>query len=508
MESRTKNSIRNIISGVINKSINIIFPFVVRTIFIQKLGSEFLGLNSLFVSILQVLNLTELGFGSALVYSMYKPIAENDTDKINILLNYYKKCYRIIGIIILIVGLIICPFIGFFIKDTIPNNNIYISFLIYLINTVLSYLFFSYKSSLFIANQRNDLINNINTIVCIIQNTIQLLVLMFFSNYYVYIIVLPIMTWLRNLYIHFFSKKYYPQNIPMGNLDKIDKDEITKNVKGMIFQKIGYIILANVDSIVISAFLGLNILGVYNNYYYIITAILGIVNIIMDSLKASVGNSIIKESVDKNFRDFKMLNFIYTWIVTWCSICLMCLLHNFIILWLGEEFILDKMISISLAIYFFIYKWCDMTYVYQEAKGLWWENRYIPLLGGLLNLILNVILVNYIGLYGIIYSTIISLLLVNNIGFAYILFKYYFKEKKYMLEYIFNQFLYIVIFGGTAFVTYSICNILENTIRMFIFKMVICITIPNILLFIFYCKNNCFRQTLSFVKNTVLKGKQ
>ena len=184
-----------------------------------------------------MLNLTELGFSSAMIYSMYKPLANNDEKKVNILLNYYKKCYRIIGIIILVIGIVICPFISIFIKEEIPNVNIYLAFIIYLINTVISYLFFAYRESILIASQRSDLSSKINIIVCIIQNLLQLIVLFLLNNYYAYIIILPIMTLFRNIFVYYTSKKYFPENNPEGILSEKECREIKKNVKGMIFQK-------------------------------------------------------------------------------------------------------------------------------------------------------------------------------------------------------------------------------------------------------------------------------
>jgi hypothetical protein len=182
-DSRTKNFTRNVIYGLFNKFTSIALPFVSRTIFIQKIGVEYLGLNSLFVSILQVLNLTELGFGSALVYSMYKPAIEKDTKTVNYLLRFYRHCYRIIGVIIAIIGLLICPFIHLLINNSEAINvNFYIIFLIYLLNTVISYLFFSYKQSLFIASQRSDIVSNINTASCILQNSLQIAVLFISKN--------------------------------------------------------------------------------------------------------------------------------------------------------------------------------------------------------------------------------------------------------------------------------------------------------------------------------------
>ena len=193
MESRTKNGIRNIGSGIINRILLIVFPFITRTILLYSLGSEYLGLNSLFTSILTVLNLAELGFGSALVFSMYKPIAENDKKKICALLSVYKKIFVTIGILIAILGIAITPFIPKIINGDIPTNaNIYILYIIYLSNTVVSYIFFAHKRALLIAYQRNDIVTNINSVISILLYCIQTVILLLYHNYYLYILFMPI----------------------------------------------------------------------------------------------------------------------------------------------------------------------------------------------------------------------------------------------------------------------------------------------------------------------------
>lgn len=188
--SRTQNAIRNIFTGVFNKIIILLFPFVIRTVIIKKLGTEYLGLSSLFTSILQVLNLTELGFSSAIVFSLYKPIAEKDDNRICSIMNFYKRIYRIIGFIILVMGLIVLPFLPNFIKGSYPSDiNLYILYLIYLFNTVITYYLFAYKSALLNAMQRNDIINNVNSITVIIQYILQIIILYCTKNYYIYMII-------------------------------------------------------------------------------------------------------------------------------------------------------------------------------------------------------------------------------------------------------------------------------------------------------------------------------
>lgn len=239
---RTKNAVRNIIWGFVNKFIVLFFPFIIRTIIIRQLGSEYLGLNSLFTSILQVLNLTELGFSSAIVFSMYKPIAEKDEKTICALMNLYKKIYRIIGCLILLIGLCITPFIKELINGTYPTDiNIYILYLIYLFNTAITYFLFAYKSTLLIAHQRSDITSNINTIASLLQYTVQITILYALKNYYIYIIVNIISTILNNLLTAYIANKKYPQYKPIGKVSK----EITKEIKQKVRWTYGSKIMCN-----------------------------------------------------------------------------------------------------------------------------------------------------------------------------------------------------------------------------------------------------------------------
>lgn len=186
MSGRTQNSLRNIGFGMINRIVSILFPFIVRTIFIKTLGEEYLGLNSLFSSILQVLNLADLGFASAIVASMYKPIAEEDIEKVSALMALYKKLYKIIGLGILAIGIVMTPFIGYLINGTPPENiNIYILWILYLTNTVVSYLFYAYKVSLINAHQRNDITEKIGAASRIIFSILQIVSVILLKDIYI-----------------------------------------------------------------------------------------------------------------------------------------------------------------------------------------------------------------------------------------------------------------------------------------------------------------------------------
>ena len=223
---RTKNASRNIAFGIILKIYQIILPFVMRTIMIYLMGIEYAGLNNLFSSIFQILNLAELGVGAALTYSMYKPIAEDDTSKICALLKLYKICFEIIGIIILGLGLICVPFLPYLINGSIPDNlNLYVLYLLYLTNTVLSYWLFSYKKSLIYAHQRIDINCKIMIITYTIQYIGQIIILFVLKNYYLYLLMSIISQILNNILAVYIVNKIYFNYIPKGDLEKEILDE-------------------------------------------------------------------------------------------------------------------------------------------------------------------------------------------------------------------------------------------------------------------------------------------
>ena len=217
--SRTQNAKRNIAFGLINKIVTLLFPFIIRMVMIREIGAEYLGLGSLFSSILQVLNITELGFSSAVVYSMYKPIADDDTDTLCAILNFYRKMYICIGTIIALLGIILIPFLHFFINGTVPDNiNIYVLYVMYLSSSVISYLLFAYKNSLISAYQRADVISNINTVIQLFVYIAQCIILITIKNYYLYVVMLFFGSILQNIFTEITSKRLFPNR--RGRLKK------------------------------------------------------------------------------------------------------------------------------------------------------------------------------------------------------------------------------------------------------------------------------------------------
>ena len=460
MATRTQHARRNIITSVINKLVIMLCNFILRTILIKYLGEVYLGLDSLFVSILEIMSLTELGIGAAMVYSMYKPLAENDTPTVCALLKLYRTIYRWIAVIMVVLGLIITPFLPLIVKKDLPSDvNLYVLFFINLSNTVLSYVLFAYRSSLFTADQKYSVNNNIYSAFKIGGTILQIVAVILFRNYYFYCFVLPLTTILKSLGTYIISVKMYPQYKCEGSVPKAEIDAIKKRCAGMFLHKLSFVFRNSLDSIVLSAFLGLTILGKYNSYYYIINAISGIMILVSNSVTASVGNSIVVESKEKNYKDFNKLQMLYMALTSWLTVCLAVCLQPFMKVWLGEGMMFGDGIMAIFCIYFFSMHFTRVCHLYRQAAGLWWQDRYRPILETVGNLALNIIFVKILGVSGVMFSTIFCMVFIDGTWGTWILFKYYFteaKQSKFMLRILWTWVLTAV----SGVICYLICGVI------------------------------------------------
>lgn len=504
---RVKNTKRNIVFGTINQVISLLLPFIVRTVIIKRLGIEFLGLNSLFGSMLQVLNLAELGFGSAIVYHMYKPIAQNDKRTICALMNLYKSIYKKIGLIILIIGFLLLPFLPKLIKNGYPEGiNIYILFLIYLINTVLTYWLFAYKTSILNAFQRVDIISIVNIITKIILNMLQITILLIFTNYYIFLLAMPFCTIVNNVLNSLAVDKLFPDYNCEGEISRSDKNKILENIKGLALYKVCQTTRNTFDSIFISAFLGLTTTAIYTNYFYIISSVTAIIVVISNSMLAGVGNSIVSESADKNYLDMKKFDFLYMWLSGWCTICIFCLIQPFMRLWVGKEMMFDPVVVFLLCIYFYGLKMGDIKAVYSDAAGLWWENRYRTLIESIANIILNFIMVQLWGIYGIISATIVTLLIFGYGFGSKIVFKYYFRNSR-LKEFFKLHIMYAAVTFFIGMFTIYLCEKFPiEEIRYIIYRGIICCIIPNILYYVILSRTDVYKAAIPWLLNNLQRN--
>ncbi|MCD7811598.1 MAG: oligosaccharide flippase family protein [Ruminococcus sp.] len=500
--NRKRNAIAGTFTGVILKIFQILVPFIIRTIFIRTLGIEYLGLNSLFTSILQVLNLAELGVSSALVFSMYKPIVEDDHKKICQLMNLYKTYYRIIGLIVLGIGLVLLPFIPKLISGAVPSDiNIYIIYLMNLASTVLSYWLFAYRNSLFTAHQRNDVINTITIFTSSISYILQIIVLLTLKNYYLYLGINIFGQILLNIVTAIASKKFYPQYKPEGKLPKEERTVIMKKVRDLFTAKVGAVINNSADTIVISAFIGLELVAIYQNYYYIVSAIMAFFAVFYSACTAGIGNSLIVRGEEENRQLLFNLNHINFMALNFCCTGLVCLYQPFMKLWVGEDYMLDFSFVILFALYLYAEEVARPMIYFKDAGGIWKEDRFRPLTSAFVNLSLNLILVHFIGLYGIIISTICAYLFISLPWVILNINKCLFSIdiRKYLSKFVLYTFLIV----ADVIITYMICNLIkiESIIFTLIVRAVICIVVPNSIFFLVFFKTKENKYLVNSVKS-------
>lgn len=499
--AKTKNAVRNIFFGAVFKIITLLGPFIIRTMILWIMGSEYIGLNSLFTSILSFLSLAELGVGSALVYSMYKPIAEDDQDMICALLNLYRKMYRIIGMIILGVGLLLLPFLNKLVKGEAPADvNLYILYLIYLFNTVISYVMFAYKQSLLTAFQRSDIISKRSAVIQLLMYIFQIGALYIFRNYYWYIIWLPVFTIVTNLANAIIVDKMFPQYKCRGKVSKEQSQQILKKILALFGTKANSIVMHAADSIVISAFLGLVIVGQYGNYYYIMSALIGIMTIVYESLTAGLGNSLETDTSDVIYNRFQIITLLNAWLSTFCSVCLLCMFQPFIEIWVKHENLLALSTVVLLVVYFYVYQVRRVILLYKDAAGVWWEDRFRPYVMIVVNVVSNLILVQFIGLNGVVISTILSML-ISVPWENYTVFKYVFKRSSG--RYYFFILAESILCGLLCAVMWFICrNIPVNIVGLAI-RLVFCCFVPNVLFILVHLRSKPFLDSIKFIGSKI-----
>ncbi|HAT4150005.1 TPA: sugar translocase, partial [Clostridium perfringens] len=486
---RIKNSIRNALVGVVGQIIIVFINFISRSIFIKFLSTEYLGINGLFSNILTILSLAELGVGTAIVSSMYRPIANSDYKKISALMNLYSNVYKIIGLIIAFTGILLTPFIHIIIKDVGNISNIKIIYLIFLANTVISY-FYAYKRSIISADQR-EYINSICRYICtIIRTTLQIIILYTTKNFILYLIVQVMCTVLENLFISIKADKMYPflKEYKKEILDKNEKNKIIKNIKALMIYKVSSVMLDGTDNIIISAFVGVKSVGLLSNYNLIMSSLNMMVSQVTIAFTASIGNVTSKENNDKQIEVFNILMFITFVLYGISSIFLLLFLNQFISIWIGEQYVLDKSTIIVLVLNYFIYGMQNIIWTYRSAMGLFVYGRFRPIISAIVNVVVSTILAKYIGMIGVLLGTTITRVTTNIWYDPIIIFKYGFKRtvKQYYKEYI-KYFVSLIIMIITSSYFLSFISI-ESTFISLIKRIIICLIITFITFFIIFSR--------------------
>ncbi|MCI6266633.1 MAG: hypothetical protein MR598_07315, partial [Erysipelotrichaceae bacterium] len=398
---RTSNSMKNSTTSMICDIISIVVGFISQSIFIKILGAEYLGLNGLFSNILTMLSLFELGIGSAIIYNLYKPIAEGQKEQVKSLMKFYKKAYNIIAILVMVGGLLVLPFLKNIVGEVTVDINIYLVYILYLLSTVSSYII-SYKRSLIYANQQNYIINIVHMGYLLIINISKLVALYLTKNYYIYLIIMIIGQILENIIISIIANKVYPYLLDKNikPLDRKTEQDIFSRVKALILHKIATVIVNGTDNIIISYFFGVVTVGLYSSYTLIISPINNLFGQFISSTSPSVGNLIATESKEKCYQVFKKMRFLNFWLACFSGICLLVIIQPFIIVWIGEKYLLS-MLVVSTVVFNYFQKMMRNTYMaFKDSAGIWREDKFVPLIESLLNIVFSIICLKIFGLAG------------------------------------------------------------------------------------------------------------
>ena len=502
-KSRTENSIRNVIIGFALHIFTLCLSFVVKTIFIKVLGSEYLGIKDLYSNILMILSLTDLGIGNAIIFCIYKPVAEGNTKKISALMCYYKKCLNIICIIVLFVGIGFIPFLKYIVNASLSQRELIIYYLLFLFNTVASYLF-SYRAIIISANQEMYLQKICYSIICIIKSALEIIVILFLKSFLMYLIIDILSTLLFNITVSTVAQVRYPYIREKVNLSHKEKKEILNNIKAMLPYKIGYVILYNTDNILLSILVGTIAVGYFSNYMTIILAISEFANIVIRSLQYSVGNFNVNADSERKFKLFKKLQFLSFWIYGVTGICLYILLNDFITLWIGEKFLLSQPVILINIINYYYLGIYNIISIFRETTELFKKTKYVMLITAILNIVFSIILGSKFGLFGIILGTIISYWLTLYWYEPYCLYKIYFKKnfKGYIITSL-KQLVCLLICGLMMFVFMD--YFVPSNFLLFFVKAFMCFIITNFLMFLFNIKSKDFWEIFTILKNKFLK---
>lgn len=460
--------------------------FILRRVFILSLGENYLGLNGLFTNILSILSLAELGFGTSIIFSLYKPVAEGDHEKIKSLMRLYRRAYTVVGIVVLAAGTALTPFLGFFVKEMPPEiSHIELIYLLNVVNTGVSY-FFIYKTSLLFADQKKYVEVTINTVVKLVVALLQAAALLLFRNYFLYLGIMIMGTLVQNVLISVQTNRMYPY-LCEKHVEPLEKDDVNiikRNVGAMVFHKIGGAVVFSTDSIIMAKFVSVASVGLYSNYIMIRTALLNVINLAFNAITSSMGNLNASETLEAKRRAFRNINFFSAWLFGFCSICLMCLYNPFIGLWLGEEYLFSAGTVLIIVLNFYMYCMRMPIGNTKEVMGLFWNDRFKPIAEVAVNLAASLLLVRRFGLAGVLWGTLISTVAVPLWVEPLVVYRHGLKLSP--IRYFARYALYLGVTVAAGCICFFLCRLTPDSLFGFALKCTICLTTPNLLYWLVY----------------------
>ncbi|WP_144555426.1 lipopolysaccharide biosynthesis protein [Bacillus sp. X1(2014)] len=497
MNSRTSKSMRNITFGVLNQVIIMILGFVSRVIFLKFLNENYLGVNSLFTEILSILSLADLGMSTVMVYSFFEPLAKHDENKIRSLLTFYKKIYNVIAAVVAGIGIALLPFLHLIVNLESDIKFLYGYYLLFLLKTVLSYLFV-YKVSILNADQNNYIVSRIASSVKIGTTIAQIIVLYITKSYLLYLILDVASTWVNNVWCAKKADKLYPFIKVKSDLSEKEKKSIVDNIKSGFLYKFSSVLLNSTDNTIISMLLGTVVVGYFSNYGLVISRLSVFINTIFASLNGSIGNLIATEQQDKRYEIFSILQVFSFFLSSVSGICVYMMMNDFVFLWIGEKYILNKDVLIACMLNFYLSVVLQPLWSYRDATGLYRKTKYVMLCTAIINIVLSILLGSYIGLSGVIFASVISRLITYFWYEPILLFKNYFgiSSARYFFKHAYNIILVMCIL---LFESLNVGKIASNNWGQFFLKAAAILFVTVVIFLLANCWQKDFKRTVSFV---------
>lgn len=495
--NRTRKSARNFLFTLMSNVAAVMIGLAAQRIFIRILGLEYSGLNGLFSNVITMLSIMDLGVGEAVVFHMYKPLEEGDTESIRSLMAFYKRTFRIVAVLILIVGLCLIPVLPHLAKTTTADVNVTAVYILFLLDVVFSYLL-SYKRSILYADQKNYVVNIVHMGYLLAMNTGQLLMVLFTHNYYLYLIVKLFFRILENVVIIRIADRAYPYlNEPgAAPLKPEVRQDIRKKVGALFFHKIGTFCVNGTDNILISTFLGLVVAGLYNNYFLIIDAVTKLFGPAVAALTPSVGHLLVEADCDHLFGVFRRIRFMNFWIACFAATSLLTIVQPFVSLWFGQEYLLEMPVVMLLSFQLFQTLMRGSYNAFQDAAGIFYENRFVPLLESALNLISSIALLQIWGLAGVFAGTVISGTALWCFSYPKFVYRRLFEREylQYAMETAGYILLFLAVAGSTLWISLQMqTRIGENVLAVFASDMLLCAVFPNAVLALLFARSDLLR---------------
>ena len=497
--SRTRNSVYNIASSIGIRVLTLILSFASRTVFIYVLGAVYLGLQGLFSNVLSFLALSELGIGAAISFLLYKPLADNDIERIKTVMQFYKKCYLVVGFVIIGLGCCLMPFLHYLVNVNQPiPDNLYLIFFLFVLNSAVSYFFVAYKQTLIEANQKKYLLTKLEVTFAIINCIVDIIVLLIFRNFIAYLLFKLLLVIVRNLVLAKKIDCLYPYlKEPVNkSLSKVEVRKFFKDVYSVSLFKLGSVLFNSVTNIVTSAVVGTIVVGYYSNYMMIVSQSEVIFSMAITAVSAGIGNLVATETIQKQFRVYKELNFLSYLFYGTTTVCLFQLLNPFMNIWLGsmdESYILDQTIVILICSNFYISCSCQLLDKFRNAKGFFILGRDLQVIGGLLNIVLSVVLAKWLGFKGILLSPVLCKLFITVTPYVIRVGKCSFgKSILDMLYEYFSQIGVIVIIACT--VNFVCGRFNGRGIFAFMFELIVTLLLSVIGTCLFFHRTSAFKE--------------